>query len=1156
MAQDLEKTLTEERQELLATKSMVSTLKTQIQAQEQAAAKREAELQSDIQGKAAQIKEGSILLAARKATEMKLHAEASKLVETLDASVADGQRMFSELKKHASEEQTKREAAQAFFVQSSDALDSLNAEVSSYSAEAVKKQQATITLAKDAVDAGKVEAQKIEVGMSELLKTIQTTTAELQQTVTAQCETSSTELSAAVAAQADAVKKMVEAFAASAQSMTASLNDTAVKIKAGDDDLKEWGSTGLERLAAADASLKSMTEEAASTVTDTQTSLLAGLAGHQARLGEYHAAIDLISTALEMHKANEISLTETLQANERQASESINQHLELLKAQNAHVVEVLEAHRTGQLDEEQLETLASMGAAISDGATKHCEMLAAQKEGLQRAVDDQAAGNASDEQSQLLSSLHEMLSNATSAQVDSMRGQHEELSGSLKRQQDGNACADHSEQLASAKELVSGNIASEQALLATQKGGLDAAVADLQAEETDKSEVLRKLAESEQKVQEDTSAQVAQLKEQEAKVAQQQEQLAEMLAKQQAGQTELIQTVMSGVEAMLREQMGKLGSSFEERAAEIQSTTTALGKDNASVLAQIGSMKQEVDAINSSAAELTEEWGVKVQTVAGNVGGLAEENVALSSHLTEASASYAAASQQLIEVAENWGAENDAVVESIQNIAATNEAVVARIESCERSHAEQTAALNQNAQAWGDSNCVVAATVTEMVELNGSIQTEVAATRASFEALNETGMVQVQSWGDSGRSVGDSMEQIAKANDECQSDSSATQAASAKAAAAAHASCLELTASTSAAMDSVTSLRGATEISKAKLQEVEGAATAGLSSSTAAIASLGEHQAATVAAEVSQVQQLLSSRPAVIQEMESSCAAITSQLAGSTTSLETETAASQASLASACAGNSEAWSEFASKHNGTCSEVEDETAIWNSECLAIVASEIERLSGYEEAQRSAAEAAQSDVSKHSAEVLESSEGREQVVRTFCNTTLEMEAAVPAPAAMKELPAVAREPTATPSDEVLLTDCRTQRPAAPAAVATTPPAAPAAVAAAPVAAEAGPKSPLVAAIQAVAKTNAVLASPAAAKKTRARAAGKIVAPGSSTLAKADVTSVTASVNTSAAASPAAAAVKGDSKLAQGKKNPFAPAKANTRSAAANKGISSV
>ena len=1159
-AEELENTLTEEREVLLATKSMVSTLKTQMQAQEQAAAKREAELQSDIQGKAAQIEEGGILLAARKATETKLHAEAAALVETLDASVADGQRMFGELKKRASEEQTKREAAQAFFVQSSDALDSLNAEVAVYSAEAVKKQQAMTTLAKDAVDAGKVEAKKIEVGMSELLKMIQNTAAELQQTVMAQCETSSTELSAAVAAQADSVKEMVEAFAASAQSMTASLDDTAAKIKAGDADLKEWGNTGLERLAAADASLTSMTEEAASTLTDTQTSLSVGLAAHQARLGEHHTAINLIATALETHKANETNLTDTLQANERQASESITQHLELLKAQNAHVVEVLETHRTGQLDQEQLQTLASMSAAINDGANKHSEMLTAQKEGLQRAVDNQTAGNASDEHTQLLASLHEMLSNATSAQIDTMCGQHEELTGSLKRQQDGNACAAHSEQLASAKELVSGNIASEQTLLATQRSGLDAAVADLRAEETDKSEVLRKLAESEQKIQEDTSAQVVQLKDQEAKVAQQQEQLAEMLAAQQAAQAELIQTVMSSVEAMLREQMGKLGSSFEERAAQIQSTTTALGEDNASVLAQISSMKQEVDVINSSAAELTEDWGVKVQTVAGNVAGLADENAAISSHMTEASGAYAATSQQLIEVTENWGAENDAVAESIQNIAAVNEAVVARIESASRSHAEQTTALTENAQAWGISNCAVAASVTEMLELNGSIQTEVATTRASFEALNETGTSEVQAWGDNGRSVGESMGHIIKENDECQNDSAATQAASTEAAAAAHASCLELTASTAAVMDSVASLRGATESSKTELQEVEGAAATGLTSSTAAIASLGEHQAAMVAVEVSQVERLLSSRPAVVEEMEISCAAINSQLAGSKASLEVDTAASHASLTRACASNGEAWSGFASKHNGTCSEVDDETAVWNSECLAIVASEIERLSGYEEAQCSAAEDANGDVAKHSAEVVESSESREQGVRAFCNTTLEMEAAVPPPAAMKELPAVARSPMATPSDAVLLADCRTQWSSAP--TAATAAAAPVAVAVAvavvvapkaAAAAEGGPTSPVATAIQNVAKTNAVLASPATAKKTRPRAAGKIVAPGSSTLAKADVTSVTASVS----ASPAIPAVaKGDSKLAQGKKNPFAPVKANTRSAAAKHGVSSV
>jgi hypothetical protein len=81
----------------------------------------------------------------------------------------------------------------------------------------------------------------------------------------------------------------------------------------------------------------------------------------------------------------------------------------------------------------------------------------------------------------------------------------------------------------------------------------------------------------------------------------------------------------------------------------------------------------------------------------------------------------------------------------------------------------------------------------------------------------------------------------------------------------------------------------------------------------------------------------------------------------------------------------------------------------------------------------------------------------------------------------------------------------------------------------------------AAIQDVVQTNAVLASPTPVKKPRARASGKIVAPGSASSKLSSKGEVTASVTASVRAAP--------SKLSSqpaAARNPFAPAKANVKS----------
>ena len=65
-----------------------------------------------------------------------------------------------------------------------------------------------------------------------------------------------------------------------------------------------------------------------------------------------------------------------------------------------------------------------------------------------------------------------------------------------------------------------------------------------------------------------------------------------MVAAQQDGQRQLVRSVMSGVEQMLQEQMGKLGQCFEQHAAEIQTTNDNLGSDNAGVVSTISGMQQ------------------------------------------------------------------------------------------------------------------------------------------------------------------------------------------------------------------------------------------------------------------------------------------------------------------------------------------------------------------------------------------------------------------------------------------------------------------------------------------------------------------------------------------------------------------------------------
>lgn len=1136
-ATTLERELAAAREDLISTKSVVSTLKAQMQAKDTEHRQREAELQSDIQTKAVQIEETNILLAARRDTEARLHAEAAALVQTIDASVADGERMFAALQQVAAAEESKRQAAQLFFVDSTDALDALNADVAAFSELTVTNVKSMTQHATTAVETGKAQAQKIEEGMSELLNVIQTSAAELQSTLSSQCKISSSEIEKMVHSQAAAVGQLVEQFADVGKYTRDTLDATAAKIKEADSDIGAWGSSTLERLTAAAASLKEMKDNAERTVAETQSTLSTGLEDHKKQLAEHHAAIDEIAKALNAHKSKQDQLANAMRANESQISKSIARHVELLQTQNEKIQAALNAHRAGQLDEEQLATLASMGTMIEEGAQTHCQMLTTQKIGLQNAVDAQAAGDGCGEHTDLLNKLHEMLSHATGSQVDSMQGQHSELTASLKRQREGNAAAQHTQLLKDARDLVEKNIADETNLLAVQKEGLDSTVAELQAEQADTNQILSTIAAAEHKMKEETAKQLQKLERQEEKVQRQQKQLAAMIVAQQDGQRELVKSVMSGVEQMLQDQMSKLGQSFEQHAAEMQTTNDDLGSDNADVVSTISGMKQELQTINSKATELTASWGAKVQAVASDVVKLSDENVTVAAHLSQAFSSYAEVSEKLVLETAKWGEANDDVATSIQKVTETNEAVVARLQSVERTHSEKTAQLATHAKTWSESNAAVSETMSAMISLNEEIVEEVGSTRSGFNALKEDAAAQTQSWGDSGRAVATSMEQIFDENNACQNDSATTHDALVSASKAMQAQCAALVDATAAGITATTALCDANEAHREHIQEIETVASAGFTSTLSTVEAWSDHQAEKVSDEVSQVQQLMASRPAVMEALDVSCASMKKQIAASAEALRKDTDTQQEVLADACAAITATWSEFCSDHNGTCAQVEDDTETWRVECQAIIASECERLDEYEAAQRTAAECSISKVQGHSIAVAEQTVATTQTVRDFCNQTLKMEEPVAPPAGRVELPSVPREPATTPQDELLLADCRTKRAASGSGDGSNG------------AANSLKETAVIEAIQNVAQTNAVLASPSVAKQ-RPKAAGKIVAPGS---AKANrgkgeaKTSVTASVRPVSTPSKAAKPAKSE-QAASGGRNPFAPAKVNAKPSA--------
>ena len=229
-ADGLETELAAEREELEATKKQVEDVKQAMAAQAQAHREREAAMQADIDGKAVQIEEATICLAARKETEGRLHAEAAAMLSALDASVAEGERLHAELRRCATEEQQRRDAAKSFCAESCAALESLQSAAATYAAEAQEQQTKLTALASEAVEQGKSEASKMQAGMATLLESVQSGVESVNGTMGERCAAGAAELQAAAQAQAAAVSALVEKVSKATEGVGSSLEAAVAKI--------------------------------------------------------------------------------------------------------------------------------------------------------------------------------------------------------------------------------------------------------------------------------------------------------------------------------------------------------------------------------------------------------------------------------------------------------------------------------------------------------------------------------------------------------------------------------------------------------------------------------------------------------------------------------------------------------------------------------------------------------------------------------------------------------------------------------------------------------------------------------------------------------------------------------------------------------------
>jgi hypothetical protein len=996
-----------------------------MKAQDAAHRAKQAELEADIAQKQIQIQEGAILLAARCATEEHLRSEAQTLLSKLDASVADGQRMSTELQAMATAEQARRDTTQKLCATSTDALKNVQEETAAYSTAVAARQAELTVLAKQSVTDGKQGLNKLQSNIDELVKSVELRSSDLREAALARCDFSKTELEELVANHDEALCDMVAGTEQAIQSMREGLTGMVDHIKTGDSALAQWGETTKERLSAAGASLAAMHEQTASAISTTQSTLREGLQQHTGQLEHNKHAMQSLFEALGAVKADEQAHLSSLQSLEEVVESSLVQHCKLLKQQQGNIAAALESHNEGQLDSEQLTCLADINAIITSGATQLEALLKEQNEGMQKAILAQASGNAEAAHVQMLQTVQAKRTAATKEHTSSLQSQRVALDEAMQNQNAGNACIVHAENLTSANKLVSTNIATQLDLLSTQKAGLTAASQDLYAEQQDETQVLQYTRDAEAKLCTDTAHQMSSLQEQEQHLVMQREQLSAMVIAERAARDDLVQNVMANVQTLLQEQLNQLGSSFEQRVTELEASNKQMGKETVEVSTHISNMKESMDAIRESTVESTKIWGGKVRQVAQAIESHTQENIDLSKHLGRSGESYSEASAALQKETHSWGASNDAVAASIETTISANDKLVETIQLAHDVDAEQTKELVAQSQAWGASNREVVANIEVASAQNHSITEQVHSTVAAYMPQSQTAEQQVRSWGDSGREAAAAFGSILEENTTCQKHTTDLQQSFETESNIVLEQCSGLINSTSNTMESLTRITEENVAATDTLRQHQTKVEAGLDDAMTFCGKWGEHQASVILEEESQVSGMLDCRPGVLQQLEDDSAAIGKQLTETCTAAQRHGTSQQAAVTTACNNNSAAWDEYRSGHNEMCATLDQSCEEWTAQVVQAVESEIDRLDKYDEAQSEGSDCLIQYADDHSTQTGKAAETVSNEVVSVCSSELHMNQKVANP--QLALPVeYSRELSATQGEEELLQDCRSAR----------------------------------------------------------------------------------------------------------------------------------
>jgi chromosome segregation ATPase len=138
---DLESTIAAKDEQLEHSAEELQNAHSQMASQKAVFESRQAELESVIVAKERAIQERNVLLAARRDTEAKLHKEATELISTLDASVADGLRMHAELETLAAAEEARRATTREVCESTATSLTALQTDTAAFAAEAQARQE-------------------------------------------------------------------------------------------------------------------------------------------------------------------------------------------------------------------------------------------------------------------------------------------------------------------------------------------------------------------------------------------------------------------------------------------------------------------------------------------------------------------------------------------------------------------------------------------------------------------------------------------------------------------------------------------------------------------------------------------------------------------------------------------------------------------------------------------------------------------------------------------------------------------------------------------------------------------------------------------------------------------------------------------------------